>query len=533
MRRRGDGRASPTTLTRPAALVGVAAAATLLAACTGGPATPPTESPSAVASASPSAAASEPPSASPSAEPLARYLGQSLSWAPCHGSFDCATLTVPVDYAEPDGATLGLSLVRSSAREPEARIGSLVMNPGGPGGSGVDYVLAAQYVLDRSVRDRYDVIGFDPRGVARSQPVQCLPDRQLDRLLSLDGTPDTSPERTALERLGRKFAAGCARNAPGLYEHVGTVDVARDVDILRAALGDEQLHWFGASYGTFIGAVYADLFPERVGRMVLDGAIDPSLSNTELARGQAQGFEVALRRFVQDCGTRSGCPLPGGVEAGLDRIRDFFAGLDARPLRTDLGRPLTQALAMNAVLYYLYFPPGDYQQLRIGLRDAFAGDGTTLLDMLDYRTERTPGGHYADNSIDALVAVNALDRGDRPGPGETAELAAQWQQESPTWGAFLAWSNLPYHYWTAPATLAPATVVAAGAAPILVVGTTYDPATPYAWSEALASQLDSATLLTREGDGHTGYRMGSSCVDQAVDAYLLEGTVPADGTVCS
>lgn len=517
---------------RPGAgLAAIVAVAGVLAGCSG-------EAPAPGASGSPSAPSSPPatagsPSAAPSADPLARYRDQTLDWSSCHGSFQCATLTVPVDYEDPAGATLDLALVRSPAGDSAARIGSLVMNPGGPGGSGVDYVLAAPYVLDRAVRDRYDVVGFDPRGVARSRPVECLPDRQIDKLLSTDGTPDNAAERTRLERLGSRFAAGCARNAPALYGHVGTVDVARDVEVLRAALGDEQLHWFGASYGTFIGAVYAELFPERVGRMVLDGAIDPSLSNTELARGQAQGFEVALRRFVEDCDARSSCPLPDGVPAGLARIREFLAGLDARPLRTDLGRPLTQALAMNAVLYYLYFPPGDYQQLRNGLRDAFAGDGTTLLDMLDFRTERTPGGHYSDNSVDALVAVNALDHGDRPGPDQTAALAARWQQESPTWGAFLAWSNLPYHYWKAPATPAPAPVVAAGAAPILVVGTTRDPATPYAWAQSLASQLDSGVLLTREGDGHTGYRMGSGCIDRAVDAYLLDGTVPEDGTVCS
>ncbi len=528
MRRPGRGMASR------AALTGMVAAAALLAACSGEAPPSPSESPGVTVSASPSASAGPTgtPQASPSVDPLARYRSQALAWTSCHGTFQCATLTVPVDYGEPGGPTLGLALVRAPAGKPEDRIGSLVMNPGGPGGSGVDYVLAAPYVLDRSVRDRYDVVGFDPRGVARSRPVECATDRQTDKLLSVDGTPDTRAEQAALERLGRTVAAGCARGAPDLYAHVGTVDVARDVDVLRAALGDERLHWFGASYGTFIGAVYADLFPERVGRMVLDGAIDPGLSNTELARGQAQGFEVALRRFVEDCDPRSSCPLPDGVAAGLTRIRAFFAGLDAHPLRTDLGRPLTQALAMNAVLYYLYFPPGDYQQLRAGLRDAFAGDGTTLLDMLDYRTERSPGGHYADNSVDALLAVNALDREDRPGPDETAALAAQWQQQSPTWGAFLAWSNLPYHYWQAPATPAPSRIAAAGAEPILVVGTTYDPATPYAWAQALAAQLDSGVLLTREGDGHTGYRMGSSCVDQAIDAYLLEATVPAEGTVC-
>lgn len=482
----------------------------------------------------PASSAPRPPAAASGtpADPLAAYYGQRLSWTGCGGSFECARLRVPVDYAQPAGAGLELSVIRLPAGDPAHRIGSLVINPGGPGGSGVEYARAARAIFDPSIRQRYDIVGFDPRGVAGSDPVACLTDAQVDELLSDDGTPDDAAEVQQLERLSEAAATGCATRAPVLYRHIGTVDVARDVDVLRAALGDPRLNWFGASYGTFIGATYADLFPTRVGRMVLDGAIDPTLTNSELARGQAGGFETALRRFVADCDRRPSCPLPQGVDAGVARIRQFFASLDAAPLPTDGGRPLTQALAMNAVLYYLYFPPSDWQQLRYGLSDAFAGNGATLLDMLDQRTERGPGGHYRDNSTDALLAVNALDHIDRPGAAAIAAQAAEWSKESPTWGAFLAWSNLPFHYWQAPATLAPHPIAASGAPPILVVGTTYDPATPYAWAKALAGQLDSGVLLTRVGDGHTGYGMGSSCTDRAVDGYLATGTAPTPGLVC-
>jgi pimeloyl-ACP methyl ester carboxylesterase len=318
-----------------------------------------------------------------------------------------------------------------------------------------------------------------------------------------------------------------------VFGHVGTLDVARDVDVLRAALGDEKLHYFGASYGTFIGATYADLFPTKVGRMVLDGAIDPTLTNTELAHGQAKGFDLALRRFVEDCVKRSDCPLPRDVQGGLDRIQQLFADLDATPLKTDdPKRPLTEALAENAVLSYLYFPPSDWEQLRYGLSSAFDGDGSVLLSMLDQRLERDENGKYADNSASALYAVNAIDRPDRVSTAQTETLAAQWAKEAPIFGSYLAWSNLPFQYWQAPAADPPHAITAPGSPKILVVGTTYDPATPYPWAQSLAKQLSQGVLLTRVGDGHTGYGMGSPCTDQAIDRYLTTGVTPAAGTVC-
>ncbi len=517
---------------RLAATSAAAALMVLLGACSAGggtdPAAPDTSTPPAASSA-PATASPHPPAA----DPLAQYHEQRLAWRGCGGAFECATLTVPLDYAHPEGSTLGLAVVRLPASKPDQRLGALVINPGGPGGSGVEYARAARGVFDAPVRQRYDIVGFDPRGVGASAPVECLTDAQTDAYVSADQTPDDPGERRALERIARQFAAGCATRAADTYGHISTAAVARDVDVLRAALGEAKLNWFGASYGTFIGATYADLFPGSVGRMVLDGAIDPRLSNTDLTEGQAAGFEDALRRFVADCNRRTSCPLPAGVDAGVARIQQFFASLDARPLPTQLDRPLNQGLGMLAVLYYLYFPPTDWQQLRMGLQEAFAGDGTTLLDMLDFRMQRTLGGKYKDNSIDALVAVNALDHRDRLTTAEIAARAERSRAKAPTFGPYLAWSDLVYQYWKVPPAMTPHAVSAPGAPPILVVGTTHDPATPYAWAQALADQLDSAVLLTRDGDGHTGYGMGSQCTDEAVDAYLVSGTTPPPGTVCS
>ncbi len=506
--------------------------ALLLTGCSGTVGTVTEASPSSSTSASSSGSASGSATAAPG---LQRFYGQKLAWTSCGGSFQCTKLTVPLDYSDPTGDTIAIAVLRLRSANADSRIGSLILNPGGPGGSGVDFARAARSVVDASVRAKYDIVGFDPRGVAGSDPVNCLTDKQLDVFISTDGTPDTPAEVAQGDALSKQFAASCKARSPKIYAHMGTLDATRDIDVLRAALGDEKLYWLGFSYGTMLGATYADLFPTRVGRMVLDGALDPSLSNVELIHGQAKGFEVALHRFVEDCGRQADCPLPrDGVQSGVDRIQQFFDGLDATPLATsDPKRPLTQALAMNAVLSYLYFPAyGDWDQLRIGLQAAFDGDGSTLLSMLDERLSRNEAGHYADNSTAALYAVSALDRPDRPTAAQSAVLAAQWAKESPVFGAFTAWGVLPYQYWDVPANDPPHEIHAPGSPKILVVGTTYDPATPYPWSQALAKQLSQGVLLTRVGDGHTGYGKGSQCTDTAVDRYLVTGVTPPAGTVC-
>ncbi len=519
---------TPSLPGRLLATTAVLVSGALLAGCSSTPDDTPSETPSASASTTATPAPSQSGAAS-----LAAYYDQKLAWAGCGGAFQCAKLTVPLDYAKPSGETIQISVIRLRTGDQDKKIGSLILNPGGPGGSGVDYARAARAVVDEAVRARYDVVGFDPRGIARSAPVACLDDKQTDAFLAADGSPDDAAEVAEVEKLSKQFAEACKTRSAKVYAHIDTESVARDTDVLRAALGDEKLYWLGASYGTFIGATYADLFPTKVGRMVLDGAIDPTLTNVELTHGQAKGFELALRRFVEDCITQSDCPLPRDVQGGLDRIQQFFDDVDATPLATgDKKRPLTQSLAQNAVLSYLYFPPFDWEQLRYGLSSAFDGDGSVLLSMLDERLQRNEAGQYADNSNAALYAVNALDRPDRPTAAESQVLADQWSKEAPVFGAFLAWGNLPFQYWGAEATGKPHAITAPGSPKILVVGTTYDPATPYPWAQALAKQLDQGVLLTRVGDGHTGYGMGSECTDKAIDRYLVTGATPATGTVC-
>jgi pimeloyl-ACP methyl ester carboxylesterase len=506
----------------------------MLTACTGGSppagATPPARTPTAGGPAT-----TDP--ADPAGDPdLAAYYSQQLAWRDCESAsgapgFQCARLTVPVDYADPTGATTYLQLTRLPASGPGDRVGSLVVNPGGPGASGVEYAGYASAVLSQTVTARYDVVGFDPRGVGASDPVTCLTDKQTDAFLAADASPDTQAERDRLIALSRALARRCAERDPQLVAHMGTVDVARDLDVLRAALGDDRLHYLGKSYGTFLGAVYAEFFPGRVGRFVLDGALDPRSTTEQVNLGQAAGFELALGAFLDDCLGTTTCPVSGDPRTARDQLDGFLADVDAQPLPTGTPRRLTQALAVLGIVFALY-DETYWPQLRAALASGLTGDGSALLMLADAYAERLPSGRYRTNANDAIYAVNCLDRPSPQGPAEIDAALPRFDRASSLFGAYIAWSSLPCHYWPFPPQRRPHPVHAAGADPILVVGTVRDPATPYRWARALADELDSGVLLSYDGDGHTAYRRGSQCIDDAVDRFLVDGQPPEDGTTC-
>jgi pimeloyl-ACP methyl ester carboxylesterase len=463
---------------------------------------------------------------------LGDFYAQKLSWTGCGGSFQCSRLTVPVDYAAPDGATIQLALIRLPAGKPGQRLGSLVINPGGPGGSGIDYTRAARAVISDAARRNFDVVGFDPRGVGESAPLKCLTDAQTDQLLAADPTPDDADEVTSTVALFRQLGQRCQAGGGALLGHVDTVEAARDIDVLRAALGDPRLFYLGKSYGTFLGATYAELFPHNVGRMVLDGAIDPSLSADEVNIGQARGFEQATRAFVADCVQAESCPLGSDVDGGMKRLRGLLSSLDARPLPTgDASRPLTEGWGSLGIAVAMY-DQGYWPVLRQALDQAFGGNGAGLLRLADAYADRSDNGTYSSNQNTVIYAVNCLDRPDDGGLAGVRGSLQRYEKAAPTWGAFLAWSQLPCAYWPVKSHNAPQRLSAVGSPPIVVVGTTRDPATPYEWAKGLAGQLSDGHLVTYEGDGHTAYMRGSRCVDRAVDAYLLRGTVPADGLTC-
>ena len=460
---------------------------------------------------------------------LKRYYKQKLSWRDCgDDGFQCAEMKVPLDYRHPDpGEDVKLAVARKKASGKGKPIGSLLVNPGGPGGSGVDYVQQAAAVgYPPAVRRSYDLVGLDPRGVARSEPVRCLTDKQMDTFTQTDQTPDDKGETTELVHAYKKFAAGCERRSGELLGHLSTVEAARDMDVLRALLGDKKLNYVGASYGTYLGAFYAGLYPQRSGRLVLDGALDPSLTMLRVNRDQTGGFETAFQQFAKDCVGRSDCPL--GTKSPQDASRKlsaFFKKTDEHPLPTGEKRELTESLATTGVIRAMY-DESSWPQLRDALKTAMKGDGADLLALADEYYERDPDGHYG-NIMFANAAVNCLDLPPAfSSPDEVKKALPSFEKTSPVFGRGFAWAALNCGYWPEKPVGRPRNIDAKGADPILVIGTTRDPATPYAWAQGLAGQLDSARLLTFEGDGHTAYLRGGACVNDTVDRYLLKGEAP-------
>lgn len=466
---------------------------------------------------------------------LADFYGQTLAWETCRDDFYCAQLRVPVDYADPGGPTIDIAVLKDPADDPDARIGSLVVNPGGPGASGMSYAERASESFRSALTTRFDIVGFDPRGTGDSAPVDCLSDDDMTAFLDADPVPDDQAETDELVEELDEFWAGCVERseggATGVVAHVTTIEAARDMDVLRSALGEAQLTYFGASYGTKLGATYADLFPDKVGRLVLDGAIDVSLSALDASLAQAEGFERALTAYVDNCVAEGDCYLGDTTAEGLQEIKDILAGIDAQPLPVMGGRDLTIGAAFYGTILPLY--NRDYWvYLDRALQGALDGDGTVLSLLADSYASRNPDGSYLDNSTEAIYAINCLDD---PFAVTVAEVPAYFDrflEASPTLGEVFAWGLTGCDAIQVESSEKPRDIKAAGAAPIVVVGTTRDPATPYEGAVALADQLESGVLVSRDGDGHTGYNAGNECVDEALESYLVEGTVPEDGLSC-
>jgi pimeloyl-ACP methyl ester carboxylesterase len=457
-----------------------------------------------------------------------------IDWGPCPdgGRDECGTLSVPLDYDDPTRDTITLALRRSPATDPSRRLGSIVVNPGGPGGSGFGLGASLQRSLQRSgagggeVASRYDFIGFDPRGVSASTPVDCADD--LDPFYADDATPDDDAERAALIAAMERHAQSCAARSGLVLPYVSTRDAARDLEQIRRALGDERLNFIGYSYGTELGTLYAEEFPDRVGRIVLDGAVDPDLDGVELAREQARSLEASFDRFVADCAAETRCPYHSGGDPGgaFDRL---MARLDASPLHARDGRTVNASQAVSGIATAL-FDTSQWPTIASALGRAELGDGTALLELFDDYPERAPDGSYP-NLPEANNAINCLDYvWPRRDAGYDA-LVTDLRAEAPRFGQAFLREFLPCAYWPVPPRPKGEFEGKATATPVLVVGTTNDPSTPYAWSEALAEAIPGAVLLTYDGDGHTAY-LRDPCIDAAVNTYLLDGTPPAAGTVC-
>ncbi|WP_034649093.1 alpha/beta hydrolase [Cellulomonas sp. HZM] len=506
---------------RPRALAALlAVAALLLAGCS----VPAKHQSSPTATSGSSAAPSDVPAA------LAPFYTQTIEWKKCDEG-QCGTLRVPVDYDDPSGPSMQLAVARHQASGD--RIGSLLVNPGGPGGSGVDFVPQLAGQVTPKLLKAYDIVGFDPRGVQRSTPaVKCVGDAALDKLYAFD--PDTSTDAGLQQMIDMTadFSVQCLKNTGSGLGHVDTVAAAKDLDVLRAAVGDDELHYLGFSYGTKLGATYAALFPQRSARLVLDGALDPTLTSDEVDQGQAAGFEGALRAYVKDCQGGSKCPLTGSVDDGMQQVRALLDRARANPLPTSSDRRLTQSLAFSGIAVALY-SKSFWPTLTVALRAAIvSGNGTVLLALSDVYYDRDQSGHYTTNAMEAFRAINCLDQRSSDDFATMRAEAKQVEAVAPTVGQFFSYGGTSCADWAVPEVGGLKDYSAQGAPPILVVGTTNDPATPYAWAQSLATTLSSGVLLTYQGEGHTAYRKDNTCIAKVVDAFLVDGTVPADGTRC-
>ena len=476
-----------------------------------------------------SAATSVPTSAARSATPRS-----SLAWKDCGGGFQCATLTVPLDPSNPEATLdrpgLDLAVIRTRARDPDARIGSLVLNPGGPGVPAVQFLRTAASSLPAEVRDRFDLVAFDPRGVGESEPIECAD--SLDPVFDQSFEPTTAAARSALVAAVTSLAQQCAARNADLLAHVSTADAVRDLEQLRVALGDRRLSYVGYSYGTYLGASYAQAHPDRVRTFVLDGPVDASLSARAVTLGQARGFEHALDDFLADCSDHRGCAFHhgGDAEAAYDALRAEAA---RAPLATDDpdGRTLNQTRLDAAVLQQLYLGRAAWSGLANALADAEEGDASTLLAGADAFVGRTDSG-ADDHVLESFWAVSCLDGPVVTGVDAAAQLEREAVAVAPRMGAFIVNNSLPCSVWPVPADPPVGPITAAGAPPILVIGTTEDPATPLAQARSLSGALERGRLLVADGEQHTSFNNGNECVDAFVTRYLVERRVPRAGTRC-
>ncbi|GAA0999089.1 alpha/beta hydrolase [Subtercola frigoramans] len=464
---------------------------------------------------------------------LQPFYGQTLAWADCGGGFQCAKAVVPLDWSEPTGDTVSLALIKQPAKGSN-RLGSLFVNPGGPGVSAVDFVKdSVDFAVDPELQQQYDIVAFDPRGVGASTEVSCVTPSQMDSYLYdvIPGAHGSAQWQAAAKASATAFGAGCLSKTGALLGHVDTESTVRDFDALRAAIGDTGLNYLGYSYGTFIGAVYADMFPTKVNRLVLDGVVDPTSTGFASTLGQAKGFEGAMRAYLKDCLASSGCPFSGTVDNASKQVQTLLNAVDASPIRASDGRELGSASLLTAIFYPLY-RQDSWPYLTQMVTQVKQGKADLAFQLADAYNGRNADGTYQNNQTEAFTAINCLDYPAVTDPATIAQQNTELIAASPTFGPWWTYGDIGCAAWPVPATRTPGPVSAVGAKPILVVGTTDDPATPYEDAQSVAKQLTSAQLITYVGEGHTAYNT-STCVKKIVNEYFLTGTVPASDPKCT
>ena len=437
-------------------------------------------------------------------------------------------LEVPMDYADPAGPTIRLYVVRHPAADPAARIGSRLVNPGGPGFGGTVLASNAEFIYGPAPLDAFDIVAWDPRGTGYSEPaVDCVDD--YDRYFAVDSSPDDQVEQDALVALAEEFVQGCVERTGDLLAHLSTADSARDMDTLRQALGEEQISYFGFSYGSELGATWATLFPSTVRAAVLDGAVDPTVGYLTQNVQQAAGFEATFATFLAQCSAEPECAFHNGgdAEGAFDALAQ---AADADPVPSEAGRPpVTQGVLYTAVSDAMY-SRGSWGQLEHALADLQGGDGRGILDLYDDYYSYEGGGEW-DDSLEAYFAIGCLDDPGSTGPADLYSHEAEFAAAAPRLGRGWMLELTICSVWPQPPA-PPLTITGAGAGPIVVVGTTGDPATPLQSTRNMADALEDGHLVVVTADQHTGYGL-NGCVDGAVEGYLLDpGNPPQDELDC-
>jgi pimeloyl-ACP methyl ester carboxylesterase len=464
------------------------------------------------------------------------YLGQTVKWNSCGTDLYCGVVSVPMDWKNLKGEAISLSVVfhRASVAKP---LGSIIFNPGGPGASGYDFVKnnIADLATDK-LKKQYNLVGFDPRGVQNSSAVSCFASgKAQDNFLYGDTGYSLGSAKDIAEtkKLLALFSKVCAKLTGKLLGYVDTINAARDMDVLRAVMGDKKLNYLGFSYGTYLGNTYAALYPTKVGRMVLDGAIDPTVSQSVQSVNQLKGFDLALKDYLKDCLANSGCPFSGTQSAAESKIKKFLLGLETKPITSSDGnRKVTVWMALNGINMALYSDEY-WQYLTAAFEQAFKGDGTTLQRLADFYNDRSEDGTYSSNQNEANVAINCLDARESSKAADMKVQNKRMIAASNVFGRYWQFGGLACYSWKYPAVKPLKSYAAKGSPTIVVIGTTGDPATPYGQAVSLAHKvLARGYLITFQGEGHTAYGRSGSCVDNAVDNFFIYGALASTEPVC-
>jgi pimeloyl-ACP methyl ester carboxylesterase len=450
------------------------------------------------------------------------FQNQKLNWVTCNGDYECTSFKVPVNYEHIDNQVFTLQVIRHRAIDKNNSLGSLFVNPGGPGGSALNYAYNADNIVSKDIYDKYDIIGFDQRGVNQSDPIRCLDDKAEDKFLSSDGKANSAQEVQVLDQEAISFAQKCAAAAGERLGHVSTLEGARDMDLLRHLIHEPKLNYLGKSYGTYLGTLYAFLFPDKVGRMVLDGAVDPNVSIRDQNLVQATGFDSALNDY-----------LKSQNKFKLSDISKIIKDTGVEPLRKSKGRGLTQALLITAIAESLYNNETGWPNLTRALEDVKnSGSPDLLLKIADTYNGRNSDGTFKDNQNDIGIMINCADWVEERSISEIKADARNFTKSAPIFGPFLAYAGLTCSHWKTKPELRSTKISVNTKSKIVVIGITKDPATPYVWATGLVQALKNSTLLTYDGEGHTGHNRGNSCIDRQVDGYFLTGKLPPKGLIC-